>query len=49
VCWDEDSTVPIRAVAGVICGSLRRADSGDTSMSLSGGAFLQFHAKAMTD
>ena len=33
----------------VVFGSLRRADSGDTRMSVSGGAFLQFHANAMTD
>ena len=33
----------------VVFGSLRRADSGDTCMSVSGGAFLQFHANAMTD
>ena len=49
MCWGEDSTVPIRAAVGVVFGSLWRVDADGTYMSLSGGAFLQFHAKAMTD
>lgn len=49
MCGGEDSTVPVLAVAGVVFGSPRRADSGDNHMSALGGAFLQSHAKAMTD
>lgn len=50
MCWKEDSTVLTVAVAWCrIRLSSKRAGAGDTDVSLSGGAFLRFHAKAMTD
>jgi hypothetical protein len=48
VCREEDSTVPVEAVAAVVFGFRERAGSSGISMSLLGGAFLQSRAKAMT-
>lgn len=49
MCGEQDSTVLSVAVAGIVSGPLRRADAGDTQCRCKGGAFLDSHAKAMTN
>lgn len=47
MCWEEDSTVLAVAVVGVYLVFLG-GQASVANMSLSGGAFLHSHAKAMT-